>query len=364
VPAVWWNDTSGDWNTLANWNSGQVATVPVSGTGQVAPIGTQTVPTARLPGAAGSGPTSGQNDTVLLDRPTAAITVTLGSGTHNIRKLYLRETLNVTGGSLTANYVPVAESTPMSVQVSGTMSVSGGAAFSAHTIFVDAARILTAGTANLTFDTLTLDRGATPATLALAGNTTFAGTAGATAKIGTNSGTAASGRIDLGGAARTITVVNGTAPVDLLIAVPLVNGGLVKAGAGTMRLSSSNSYSGATSVQSGTLVLGSAASIASSPLVTVHAGAALDVTARAGGYTVASGQTLGGAGTVMGSVTFGRGSTLSPGMTTAPVSSLAEVGTAGPMPTAVVPEPASLAVLGAAAVAALVAASRSRRTGF
>ena len=23
VPAVWWNDTSGDWGTMANWNSGQ-----------------------------------------------------------------------------------------------------------------------------------------------------------------------------------------------------------------------------------------------------------------------------------------------------------------------------------------------------
>jgi hypothetical protein len=76
------------------------------------------MPTPRLPGAAGSGPASGANDTVILDRPNADITITLGTGTHNIRKLYVRETLNITGGSLTVNYVPVAESTPLSMQVS------------------------------------------------------------------------------------------------------------------------------------------------------------------------------------------------------------------------------------------------------
>ena len=35
-------------------------------------------------------------------------------GTTNIRKIYVRENLNITGGSFTVNYVPVAESTPMS----------------------------------------------------------------------------------------------------------------------------------------------------------------------------------------------------------------------------------------------------------
>src|SRR4051812_44462796 len=28
VPAVWWNDSSGDWSTLANWNGGQTPVAP------------------------------------------------------------------------------------------------------------------------------------------------------------------------------------------------------------------------------------------------------------------------------------------------------------------------------------------------
>ena len=36
------NDSSGDWSTLTNWNSGQTPTLPVPGAGQVAPVGTLT----------------------------------------------------------------------------------------------------------------------------------------------------------------------------------------------------------------------------------------------------------------------------------------------------------------------------------
>ena len=264
VPAVWWGDSSGNWSTLTNWNSGQPVTAPVSAAGQLTPIGTQTLPTPRLPGASGSGPTSGQFDTVILDRPTADITVTLSTGTHTIRKLYVREGFVMSGGALTVNYVPVAESTPMSMQVSSSMSISGGARLSAHTIQVDAARTLTAGSASLTFDTLALSRGTTPATLALNGDVTIAGTSGSTATIGTNSGTAPTGRIDLTGGTRTITVANGAAAVDLQVSVPILNGGLVKAGPGTMRLTAASTFSGSTTIQQGTLQLGHAAALAAS----------------------------------------------------------------------------------------------------
>lgn len=307
VPAVWWTDASGDWGTLANWNSGQAALVPVRATGQLAPIGTQTLSTPRLPGVSGTAPTSGVNDMVILDRPSADITVTLGSGTYAIRKLYLRETFAMTGGSLTVNYVPVAESTPMSMQVSASTSLSGGASLAAHTIRVDASRRLTAGNASLTFDTLTLDRGTTPATLALTGNVTITGTAGRTATIGTNSGTAASGVIDLAGGTRTITVTNGTAAVDLQIAVPIVNGGLVKAGAGTMLLAGAGVLSGSTTIQAGTLILGTNATIAMSAAVRIDAGATLDVTQRPGGHAIAAGEILSGSGSLRGAVTLSGG---------------------------------------------------------
>ena len=135
VPALWTTNDSGDWSTLANWNSGKAPIVPVPGEGQVAPIGLQTLPTPRLPGAAGTGITAGHNDTVLLERADADITVTLSTGTHNIRKLFMKETLNITGGSLTINYDPnynfnvgnekAYRSGPISAQFSGAVSLGG-----------------------------------------------------------------------------------------------------------------------------------------------------------------------------------------------------------------------------------------------
>ena len=113
VPALWMKDSDGvyrdgNWSNFAKWNSGQAPIAPVTGPGQMTPIGTQTMPTARLPGTVVGtvDVTDGQNDTVILDVPSASITVTLDSGTYNIRKLYAREALNITGGSLGTNYIP------------------------------------------------------------------------------------------------------------------------------------------------------------------------------------------------------------------------------------------------------------------
>jgi GH25 family lysozyme M1 (1,4-beta-N-acetylmuramidase) len=80
VPALWTNDASGSWTTLSNWNSG---TADPSGHGGA----------ARLPGA---------NDTVMLDRPAADVLVTLGagSGSQNIRRLFTKERLTISGGTL------------------------------------------------------------------------------------------------------------------------------------------------------------------------------------------------------------------------------------------------------------------------
>jgi autotransporter-associated beta strand protein len=89
---------------------------------------------------------------------------------------------------------------------------------------------------------------------------------------------------------------------------------LTKTGSGTILLDGLNTFTGTTSVEQGIAALNGPGAIASSSLVTVAAGASLDVRSLSGGYTVASGQTLGGSGTVLGSVVFGRGSTLSPGL--------------------------------------------------
>ncbi len=304
IPAVWWNDSSGNWSTLANWNSGQAAIVPISSPGQLTPAATGPLPTPRLPGATGSGPTAGRNDTVILDRPNADITVTLSAGSHNIRKLYVRETLNISGGSLTVNYVPVPESTPMAAQFSAPVSISGAANLSVHTLHVDPATNFTAGNAALMFDTLRLDRGTTPAKFVLNGNVNIAGMSGATAKIGTNAGAANTGLIDLSGGVRTVNVANGAAAIDLAVSVPIVNGGLTKTGAGTMSLSAANTYAGGTTISGGTLIASN---------TTGSATGTNSVIVGLGGTLAGGGTTAGASGIVSGLVTIQSGGRIAPG---------------------------------------------------
>ncbi|MEX2170805.1 MAG: GH25 family lysozyme [Pirellulales bacterium] len=259
VPALWMNDSSGQWTTLANWNSGQTPVAPVQGPGQVARVGTLTLPTPRLPGAAGSGVTSGQHDTVILDRPNANITVTLSSGSHNIRKLYVREAFNIIGGALTVNYAPSPDSTPISAQFSEGVIMSGNASLSVHTLQVDATRTFTLGGGTLSLNTINLmPHSTTPAKIAMAGNVNFNPLAGAAAVIANGAGAGTSGYIDLGGVARTFNVGNGAAAHDLSINVPIINGALTKSGAGALALDGANTYAGNTTVLAGQLSIGSA----------------------------------------------------------------------------------------------------------
>ncbi|MBA3480742.1 MAG: autotransporter-associated beta strand repeat-containing protein [Pirellulales bacterium] len=281
VPALWMNDSSGDWSTLASWNSGQTPVAPVQGPGQVARVGALTLPTPRLPGAAGSGVTSGQHDTVILERANANITVTHSAGTTNIRKLYAREALNITGGELTINYVPSSDSTPISAQFSAAVSLSGGASLSVHTLQVDATRTFTVGGGNLTFNKINLMPAVTPATILLSGDLNVTPLAGATATIANGVGAGTSGRLELGGATREFDVANGAAEVDLSISVPVTNGGLTKAGAGTLALSGANTYAGDTAVEAGSLRL-TAANLANTADLYLTTGSLLDLTFAAG----------------------------------------------------------------------------------
>jgi autotransporter-associated beta strand protein len=307
IPAVWMNDNSGDWSETwpdgsagKNWNSGLPVVAPVTGPGQVPPVGTQTLPTKRLPGAAGGGPTAGSNDTVILERPNANVTVTISTGSHNIRKMYMRETLNITGGTLTINYDPdynsdfdnnastnfpnALRSGPISAQFSGPVTLGGTGNLSVNTLQVDATKTFTlaGSTGTLTFNEINLmPHSTTPAKIAVTGNVNINpltdAVGDATAKIVNGSGAGNTGFIDLNGSARTFNVGNGSADVDLDVAVPITNGGLTKNGAGTMRLSGNNTFAGNVTVNSGVLRYNHSSGLNSSTLVTVNTGGTLDM---------------------------------------------------------------------------------------
>lgn len=262
VPALWVNDSSGEWTTLSNWNSGVAPVEPVQGPGQVARVGgswtTGTVPARpaqRLPGVDDAiRGVDGQNDTVVLNRPNANITVALSNGSHNIRKLYVNETLNITGGSLTVNYVPSTDSTPFAAQFSGSVSLSGAGEFNVHTLQVESARVFTVNAGRLSANRINLmPHASTPASILLDGDLNFTPLDGAAAVFANGAGPGLSGRVDLGGGTRNLNVADAAAAVDLTIAVPIVSGGLTKTGPGVLALTGANSYLSDTAVEQGTL---------------------------------------------------------------------------------------------------------------
>jgi fibronectin-binding autotransporter adhesin len=131
-------------------------------------------------------------------------------------------------------------------------------------------------------------------TLVLAGNNTYTG--------GT---TIAAGTLQLGEGGTNGSIVgdvvdNGTlafdrSDVQTIGAAISGSGGVTQMGSGTTTLTSNSSYTGATTVSGGTLLING------------------DQTAATGATTVQNGGTLGGSGTIGGDVTVANGGTLSPG---------------------------------------------------
>jgi autotransporter-associated beta strand protein len=97
-----------------------------------------------------------------------------------------------------------------------------------------------------------------------------------TAAILNGGAAASSGLLDLGGGARTFNVANGASSIDLSVGVPIVNGGVTKAGPGTLALAGANTYAGDTRVQAGVLRLANS-TLANSADVYLSSGAKLDL---------------------------------------------------------------------------------------
>jgi autotransporter-associated beta strand protein len=111
--------------------------------------------------------------------------------------------------------------------------------------------------------------------------------------------------VDLGGSARTLTTASAI-NFDGVVS----NGGINKAGAGTLTLGGNSTYTGATTVNGGTLLVSTGGSIAQSSLTTVTTGTTLTANGTVGAVAVNTGGTLNGAGTVGTTTVAG---TLTPG---------------------------------------------------
>lgn len=90
-------------------------------------------------------------------------------------------------------------------------------------------------------------------------------------------------------------------------------GGVTKLGGSTLTFEAANTYSGPTVISAGRLVLGTNASLAATPSITLQNTNIFDVSAPPSGFTLAPGQTLGGSGSVIGNVSAGTGTYLVPG---------------------------------------------------
>jgi autotransporter-associated beta strand protein len=100
-------------------------------------------------------------------------------------------------------------------------------------------------------------------------------------------------RVSLRQASTPFNVAEGAAPVDLLLSAPVIEGvigsGIAKNGAGTMVVSGTNTYTGATTVNAGTLLV--TGSISGSPS-TVKSGAIFGGDGVTGPLNVESGATV------------------------------------------------------------------------
>ncbi|GAT32485.1 PEP-CTERM protein-sorting domain-containing protein [Terrimicrobium sacchariphilum] len=152
---------------------------------------------------------------------------------------------------------------------------------------------------------------------ALRGTVTVGGSAASTISS-TGSGASTYGYHLAANTVFNVADATGSSAADLTISAALRNqgsdfdsgaGGLTKSGAGTMELSGANTYTGATAVSAGTLLINGSTSTGA---VSVASGGRLGGTGTIGGATtVAGGGTLlAGAGSASGSLTIANGLTL------------------------------------------------------
>jgi fibronectin-binding autotransporter adhesin len=233
-----------------------------------------------------------------INTPRATVTVTgsmtVQGGAGNTRFIANSATLVTTPSLSLSGMTGLTENDNNGFSLSGNNATATEVRIGAGGLTLDGSRI------NLRLGTSAGNDGSK---LVLDGDVTTTGTAASTIRRDTNGATNGSVRVELGSTAgaatRTFTV--GGSGADLTVSIPVMDGaatpgGITKAGNGTLTLSGTNAYTGATAVNAGVLSITG------------------DSSAATGAVTVASGATLVGTGTIGGAVTVASGGTLSPGV--------------------------------------------------
>jgi len=222
-----------------------------------------------------------------------------GSGTWTIQgDLAIGENVNFTFGSFTG-----ALDYQKNVIVGGTLGTTANAARSFTINSGRELRLENAGALNI----------AAGQTVTISGSVRSTASAAQIARI-------SGGTLSLGGGTRTFDIAAGTGDALLEIGSVIADGpaagGLTKTGAGTLRLTSINTFTGPTSIEAGRLEFGPDAALASA-LIIVKSQAFLDARSLAEEtLELNDGQTLQSGGTVEGNLVVGTGAVLAPGAST------------------------------------------------
>ena len=222
----------------------------------------------------------------------------------------LINSLSISGGTITIG--------------SGTLTLNAASSFTGGvtTISGTAGRIITAGTTTLGSATLDYSHASSNNSKALVLGGNIAVNNSATANL-TNSSVGIA-RLDLNDASRTFTVGdNANMTIGWLVTSNAVaSGALVKAGNGTLTLSNTNTYTGGTSINAGTLTLGHATNTLADSAAVIVSGGALNLgsnTDTVGAVTITSG-TIAGFGTLTGSSYALQGGTVNANLGTGTIT--------------------------------------------
>jgi autotransporter-associated beta strand protein len=266
--------------------------------------------TANVEVAGGTLAISGNAETVNGVKLTGgAIT---GTGVNSI--LTSTTAFDFQSGSSTA---VLAGTAGLSKTTGGTVSLgrastySGGTTLTAGTLLIDSGNTGSVGSITSTAigtGTLNLNGGTLSSGSVTSRTLLNAVTVGGNVILGdaaNNGKLTFSADVDLGGSVRTLTTASAI-NFDGVVS----NGGINKAGAGTLTVGGTSTYTGATTVEGGTLFVSTGGSIAQSSLTTVTTGTTLTANGTVGAVAVNLGGTLNGAGTVGATTVAG---TLNPG---------------------------------------------------